>query len=146
MLSPEQERCPPARARFWLSTEGARTFRSMVQRLAPGEAVDGERALAQLRSALRASDFAPPEEVEGRVHSAARELAERMRAEALRIARHRQFVTQPQVFRPDVVYGESDGPVRDSLSNSVSTTPQHNFFAEYLAQQGALGRGGRAAE
>lgn len=146
MLSPEEENCPPSRARFWISSEGLRAFSRMVQRLAPNEAVDAARARDELLLALRASDFVSPTEVDSRVHSAARVLAERLQAETFRIARHRQFVLEPQPYRPDVVYGESEVRTRDSVETTIKTEPSHNFFAQYLAEQRALARGPGAAE
>lgn len=140
MLSPDQEHCGPSRARFWNTREGLRTFVAFVERLAPTEPVDDARARDELLLALRASDFVPPVEVDSRVHAAARVLAERLKAEAYRIARHRQFVLQPQPFRPDVVYGEAETRTRDSLQDRISTEPSHGFFAQYVAQQSALAR------
>ena len=117
----------------------------MVQRFAPDEDVDAARAREELLLALRASDFVSPQEVDERVQSAARVLAERLEAETYRIARHRQFVTEPQPYRPDVVYGESEDRIRDSRETTIQTVPSHGFFAQYLAEQRALARGGPGA-
>ena len=146
MLSPDQENCSPSRTRFWISNEGLRAFSRMVQRFAPNENVEATRAQDELLLALRASDFVSPQEVDDRVQSAARVLAERLEAETYRIARHRQFVLEPQPYRPDVIYGESDVRIRDSQGTTIKTEPSHGFFAQYLAEQRALARGPGAAE
>lgn len=145
MLSPSQESCPSSRARFWCTREGIRTFEAMVQHLAPNEVVDRARSHKELLLALRASDFVSPEEVDDRVHGAARVLAERLRAETRRIARHRQFVQQPQPFRADVVYGVAETRTRDSMPTNAAPDPQHGFFQQYMAEQSALARRGSGA-
>jgi hypothetical protein len=117
-----------------------------VQRFAPNELVEDSRAREQLLLALRASDFVSPQEVDERVHSAARVLAERLEAETYRIARHRQFVFEPQPHRPNVVYGKAEVRIRDSQESTIKTEPSHSFFAQYLAEQRALARGSGAAE
>ena len=144
MLSPEQENCPPSRSRFWNTREGLITFMAMVSRLAPNESIDRQRSRDELHLALRASDFVAPTEVDDRVQSAARILAERLQAETYRITKRRQFVLQPQPFRPDVLYGEFDSRTRDALDNNITTAPQHNFFAQYLEEQNALRRASAA--
>ena len=146
MLSPEQERCRPSRSGFWLSAEGLQAFVTKVRRLAPREVVEPARARDELLLALRATDFAEAHDVDSRVDGAARVLAERLQAETYRIATHRQFATQPQPFRPDVVYGAKDDRVRDALDNDISTTQSHGYFAQYLREQHALNRPPRAAE
>lgn len=118
----------------------------MVQRFAPNEDVEAARAREELLLALRASDFVSPQEVDDRVQSAARVLAKRLEAETYRFARHRQFVLEPQPYRPDVVYGESEVRIRDSRETTIKTEPSHGFFAQYLAEQRALARGTGAAE
>ena len=144
MLSPQQEACPPQRSRFWNTSEGLATFMGMVQRLAPKEDVDRERSRGELLLALRASDFVSPFEVDDRVHAAARVLAGRLKAETYRIARHRQFVLEPQPFRPDVVYGQSETRTRDSVETSARTEPENGYYQQYLAHQKALARPGAA--
>lgn len=137
MLAASEERCGPRQGRWWATPAGRKTFARLVQRLAPEESAEPERLDVELEKAVLASDFLITSEVDARVHAAAETLANRMRSETLRIAKHRQFVTEPQPARPSVVYGEADAPHRDSLPSA--SLPSSPFFGKFLDEQRRLG-------
>jgi hypothetical protein len=144
MLHPSQDAPCHPRVAFWSSEQGGDAFfRLVATYVAPPPRRDDPELARALRSALPHGLFVT-DDVDARVDTAARLVAERQAIARVRAERYHTWVTTPQAPRL-TQRGISDrggGRSANDLNEHGRQLASNPFYAEWLASSGLVPPGG----
>lgn len=141
---------PPASSRsvYWRTCQGYDEFVSMVTTQYVPAGQHGANTWNALCSALLGAETLPNNEVDTRVHHAARALATSVHQTDLRAQQHYHFCCLPQPDRPTIILPESDCKRERGESTVLGnaewdTTHHRSRYAEFLSHSASRSAAGR---